>query len=243
MFDAFICGYTDGRNYTADFAQQNLKVVEFLGVTKEFTHLKMFDFLISDEYTALMSMSPLFTNLLKYIDKRVQKDVNNIITYINKDPKIYMLSGHDTNLAAFMRFMKAVFQNRTELINPEFGRSVYLELVLNDDAISTEIPRDKYFVNVFVNEENIFNEAMNYTYFSEQIRKRIVKDQEIALFCVFKDNEKSEAAFASGLLVGLVVVFSVLAAGLFAWFMVIVFKGKSSIRGNEDDSLHTDLDN
>ena len=242
LFDAFICGYTDGRKYAQDFGAQNLSVAEFHRVTKEFLHIEMYNVYISDEYTALMSMSPLFTKLLNYMDQRIQKDVNNITIYTNKDPKISMLSGHDTNLAAFMVFLRAVFQNRTELIHPEFASSVYLELVKEEEVL-TDIPMDKYFVNVMVNDENIFNEAMNYTYFSEKIRKRIVKDDEIAKFCKFDNNDDKKSEASSSLLFVLVVIASVFAAGLFAWYMVIFFKGKNMIRGNNDDSLDTVSDN
>jgi hypothetical protein len=81
LFDAFICGYTDGRNYQKDLAAQNLSVIEFYRVTKEFMHLDLFDVFISDEYTALMLISPFLAKLLNYMDTRIQKDVNNITFY------------------------------------------------------------------------------------------------------------------------------------------------------------------
>ncbi len=237
LFDAFICGYTDGRNYTRDFAAQNLSVAEFLSVAKEFTHIGMFDVFISDDYTALMSMSPLFSKLLNNMEQRIQKDVNNITAYSNKYPKISMLSGHDTNLAAFMVFLRAVFPNRTELISPEFASSAYVELVL-DEPVSADVPKDKYFVNVLVNDENIFNEAINYAYFSEQIKKKIIKDEEIALFCKFNANNTNSEDTLSKLLVVMVVIAGVFAAGLFVWFILIVVKRKKSLRGNDSDSLY-----
>jgi hypothetical protein len=103
--------------------------------------------------------------------------------------------------------LRAIFNNDAELLTPNFASSVYVELVL-DEGIS-DIPKNKYFVDVFFNDENIFNEAMNYTYFSDRIRQRIIKDDEIAQFCKFVNNEKLEGS--SALLI-LVIVFCFLNA-------------------------------
>jgi len=87
-------------------------------------HLDIFDVFISDEYTSLMSISPYLAKLLNYMDRRIRKDVNNITLYSKNDPKISMNSEHDTNLAAFLVFLRAVFNNRTELLTHTFAKSV-----------------------------------------------------------------------------------------------------------------------
>jgi len=223
LFDTYNCGYTDGRKYPALLAQ-NINVSEFYNLASDFLKMDMFDIAISDDYTGLYSMSPLFKKILNYMDRRIQSELNNMNTnkdseelYSAKDPKIAMVSGHDTNLAAFMRFVKAVF-NRTQLVNPTFASSVYIELLYDSEVIS-DVPLDKFFVNVLINDENLFGETLSYKYFSEQVRSRLVSSDEIAKFCNFAVVQSSSAEI---FLFIAVVGFGVIASALFVWFMAIL---------------------
>jgi len=228
IFDTYICSYTDGRKFP-QFDAQNVSTVDFFHLTTDFLYLEMFEVYIDNDYVALMSMSPLFSEIINYMERRIDKDVNNITIYSDKDPKISMISGHDTNLAAFMRFIKVVF-NRTELIYPSFASSVYVELVYDDNVVS-DVPIKKYFVNVFVNEENLFNESLRYEYFRDEIEKKLISTQEIADFCKFSELKSS----TNNWLLIAVISLGVLAFGLFIWLMVIIFKSKNNITLNDSD--------
>jgi Txe/YoeB family toxin of Txe-Axe toxin-antitoxin module len=221
LFDTFMSAYTDGRQFPA-FAAQNLSLSEFYNVSSEFLYIDMFDIYLSDDYTGLYSMSPLFGKILNYMDRRIQSEVNNITVYTNKDPKIAMVSGHDTNLAAFLRFVKAVF-NKTELVNPTYASSVYVEL-LYDPEVSSEIPVDKFFVNMSINEENLFGGPIKYSYFADEVRKRLVKSDEIAKFCNFQASQSS----ANNALLIAVISLGALSVFLLIWFMVIMLRKKNS---------------
>lgn len=228
LFDTFMCAYTDGRQFPA-LQAQNISVSEFRDLAAEFLYMDMFDICIPDDYTGLYSMSPLFGKILNYMDRRIQSEVNGgAALYSAKDPKIAMVSGHDTNLAAFMRFVKAVF-NKTELVDPTYASSVYVELLYDPDVIS-DVPLDKFFVNVLANEQNLFGETLSYKYFSDEVRRKLVKGDEIAQFCKF---QVLEASTLNGLLIA-VVCLGVVAAALFVWLMVILFNQRKSESSGED---------
>jgi len=227
LIDTFMCGYTDGRNFS-EFETYNLNITEFYNLSMEFLFMDMFDVFISDDYVALMSMSPLFLKILSYIDRRIDFDIEKNYVYTSKDPKISMLSGHDTNLAAFMKFIKAVF-NKTKLIMPTYASSVYVELIY-DPISESKFPQENYFVNIFVNDENLFDQPIKYSYFSEEVRKKIINKEEINLFCQF--NSKNSQS--SNALLYTVIALSFICAGLFIWLMIIVF-GKKYKRNNLED--------
>lgn len=227
LFDTFLSAYTDGRQFPG-FAEQNISLSDFNAIAQEFSKMDMFDIYLSDDYIGLYSMSPLFNKILNYMDNRIQSEVNNITVYTPKSPKIAMVSGHDTNLAAFMRFVKAVF-NKTELINPIYASSAYIELVYDPD-VSTDIPVDKFFVNLLVNEENLFGGPIKYSYFANEIRKKLIKNDEIAKFCNFKVTQASDD---NALLIA-VISLGIVTAGLFIWLMVIVLKQKN-VDANENN--------
>lgn len=230
LFDTFMCGYTDGRQYPA-LVDQNITMSDFYNLASEFLYLDMYHIYISDDYTGLFSMSPLFLKILRYMDNRIQSEVNGISRYSAQDPKIAMVSGHDTNLAAFMRFVKAVF-NKTELIDPTYASSVYVEL-LHDPEVISDVPLDKYFVNVMVNEENLFGDSIKYSYFADEVRKKLVKGDEIEKFCNFKVLEESAG---NGLLIA-IIIFGILTAGLFIWLMVIVLKQKNEGKSQDHEGF------
>ena len=221
IFDSFVSGYFDSRKFEK-LTTNNIDLQDFLKLSTEFTQLDIYTTVLGDKnlYAGKMSMSPLFNKILSYMDRRINNDINNINIYTSNDPKISMLSGHDTNLAAVMIFLKAAFNN-TELIHPNFASSIYFELNYNS-SVEANTPEDKYFVDVYFDDENVLKGSMKYNEFKDKVSKILVSSEEIKNFCGFKDDLGSTILF---LLVS-VVVLGVIVLGLGAWYVFLVTRKK-----------------
>ena len=94
-------------------------------------------------------------------------------------PKFVMFSAHDSTCAAFMGFMKEVFD--TESRYPYFATNINLELYQNG--------RD-YYIEYIINDESI--KKISYSEFKSTLKKRMKTMDEVNEFCGFKKEEKPE---------------------------------------------------
>ena len=93
---------------------------------------------------AHLESSKLMSEFIYYMDKRIKNDINknkdpnndvdkNLDDYSN--PKMLMISGHDTTISCFEIFLGVAFdQNLTEFYRyPEFASQISFEVVPKDE--------------------------------------------------------------------------------------------------------------
>jgi hypothetical protein len=185
LFDSFITGYTDGRNFPK-ILQNNFTLEEYKSLTDQFLYMDMYNFAIPNNYTGLYSMSPLMRKMLEKMESRISIDNKNtnIDRYDEKNPKMYIVSGHDTNVASLMVFMNQIF-NTGKLMMPTYAASVYLELEYDNEIVGDE----KWNVNFLFNDQTIF--SIGYKEFKDKINSRLISDDEINKYCQFDDNNSN----------------------------------------------------
>jgi hypothetical protein len=140
----------------------------------------------NDKDICLHAMSPIFDRLLKWIDLKIEKDMKGDFDYTDYDvPKFVMFSAHDSTCAAFMGFMKEVFN--TESRYPYFATNINLELYLNNET--SEIKKDDYYIEYIINDESMLN--ISYNEFTQSLKKKMKTMDEVNKFCGFnKSDEK-----------------------------------------------------
>ena len=177
IFDTIICRYTEGYDLP-DLGKPDEELLN--------DSFKFFDYdligngIDNDRDICLYSMSPIFDRILQWIDKKIEKDNKGERDYTNYDiPKFVMFSAHDSTCAAFMGFMKEVFD--TESRYPYFATNINLELYQNG--------RD-YYIEYIINDESI--KKISYSEFKSTLKKRMKTMDEVNEFCGFKKEEKPE---------------------------------------------------
>ena len=177
IFDTIICRYTEGYDLP-DLGKPDEELLN--------DSFKFFDYdligngIDNDRDICLYSMSPIFDRILQWIDKKIEKDNKGEKDYTNYDiPKFVMFSAHDSTCAAFMGFMKEVFD--TESRYPYFATNINLELYQNG--------RD-YYIEYIINDESI--KKISYSEFKSTLKKRMKTMDEVNEFCGFKKEEKPE---------------------------------------------------
>ena len=183
IFDTIICRYTEG------YALPDLGTSdeELLNDSYKFFDLDLIgNGIDNDKDICLHAMSPIFDRLLKWIDLKIEKDMKGDFDYTDYDvPKFVMFSAHDSTCAAFMGFMKEVFN--TESRYPYFATNINLELYLNNET--SEIKKDDYYIEYIINDESMLN--ISYNEFTQSLKKKMKTMDEVNKFCGFnKSDEK-----------------------------------------------------
>ena len=121
-----------------------------------------------------MANSPLFRQLINWMDIRINLDKENKTNLIKKDaPKYTVWSGHDSSVSTVMKFMENIFN--TEYIIPIFGTTIIFELHKNNENF--------YYIKYFVNDELLLE--VKYNEFKNKVLKVLWSDAEIDDFCQF----------------------------------------------------------
>ena len=182
IFDTIICRYTEGY----ELPDLGVPSEELLNDSFKFFDLDLIGNGIDhDKDICLHAMSPIFDRLLKWIDLKIEKDMKGDFDYTNYDvPKFVMFSAHDSTCAAFMGFMRAVFN--TESRYPAFATNINLELHLNNKT--KEIKKDDYYIEYIINDESMKN--ISYNEFTQTLNKSMKTMEQVNEFCGFNKNEE-----------------------------------------------------
>ena len=127
------------------------------------------------EDIVFMGESPLFRDLISFMDKRIELDKNNNSDKLEYGkPKYFLYSGHDVSITANMKFMHFIFGYK---ITPcVFSSNLYIELEKDDNS-------NNYYINYLLNDELI--SKINYKEFKEKILKVLWTDEQINNYCNF----------------------------------------------------------
>ncbi len=181
--DAFISLYFDDREMK-ELKNEKLIFEEFykfaLNVSFFYTFNQTFRGDDKD-ILAIIGMSPTFSKIIHWMDKRIELHKNNQSNLIkDNSPKMVFLSAHDSTLAAQSIFLNRIFKIPYE--ETTFAASVQFELEFND--------KKEYIVNYIFN--GVKKESFNYDKFVDTIKKNIKSEKEINDFC---DNKKTGTDF------------------------------------------------
>ena len=184
IFDTIISEYTEG-------VDRFDEVCNALNVTKEELlddAFKFFDLdligkgIDNDTELCLHSMSPIFDRLIKWMEAKIEKDIEGQENYTGYDiPKFVMFSAHDSTCGAFMGYMRAVFN--TEIRYPYFATNINLELYRKGD----EKKKENYYIEYIINDELMLN--ISYIEFVKKVNSHQKSKKEIDIFCGFVEEE------------------------------------------------------
>lgn len=184
IMDCYVSNYFDDKPLKG-FEDQQINKDEFLEVSLDFLHMDQYivNFGDKDSYIAKYAMSPTFKNILYWIDTRIANDkAGKEAVYSGFDEaKLIMYSGHDTNMANLMKFLKVMFpENKIDLIRTTFASNFFIELFGPDKIDSTVTDKD-YNVVLTFNDNLLFK--MNYADFKDNLNKKLIPMEEINKFC------------------------------------------------------------
>ena len=185
IFDTIISRYTEG--YELPILNESVTDEMLLNDSFKFFEYDLIgNGIDNDKEICLYAMSPIFDRILKWIDLKIEKDINKEFDYTNYDlPKFVMFSAHDSTCGTFMGFMHAVFG--TKIVYPYFATNINLELYLNNP---NEVKKDNYYIEYIINDESILN--ITYNDFVGALKKNMKTMDEINKFCGFTQEKKEE---------------------------------------------------
>ena len=165
------------------------------------------------EDIVFMGESPLFKDILTFMDKRIELDKNNNTDKLEYGkPKYFLFSGHDVSITANMKFMHFIFGYK--LIPPVYSSNLYIELEKDDNS-------NNYYINYLLNDELKYK--INYKEFKEKILKVLWTEEQINKYCNFSIITK----FKDKTSLYKKIIFTISLLLIANIFIVIIFKLKN----------------
>ena len=230
IFDTIITEYTEGIDRFEE-------VCNTLNVTKEVLledAFKFFDLdligkgIDNDTELCLHSMSPIFDRLIKWMDAKIEKDIEGQEDYTQYDiPKFVMFSAHDSTCGAFMGYMRAVFG--TEIRYPYFATNINLELTRKGD----EKKKENYYIEYIINDESMLN--ISYVTFTQKVNAKKKSKEEIDKFCGFVEETKEENG-SSNIYFIVDIILSILSIVLIILLIITIRKKSAQDIDKKDDN-------
>ena len=225
--DQFICDLYDGRvnktNVSETFEESCQIFLSKLLFSEEF----------GDEKNEVldMSMSPVFEELLYYMNNSIVNDITNegkqklgIYT-----PKLVMISGHDVSMMGMMEYLKNAFNIEKEIPIVPFATSLSLEVYKKGETKSAK----DYTIHYYINDDEIATFSFE-DFNSTKIRDKIWSEDKIGNFCEFADlKEENTLNTLLYVTLGLSGLAIVLVLTLIIIIVIMKVKIKNKINVNE----------
>ena len=197
ILDQIICQYWNGKsmkNINDSFINNENKLT-LENLIKDAIEFFKFDFLSNatgiDEEIGLYTLSPVMEMLINYMNKRVEKDINNETEGFDI-PKFLLISAHDSTLGGLEAFFKSIDKD-FELNYAYFASNIFIELFNNktynnnDDSNEKKYTKSDYYVRILFDEKII--KEYKYEDFYKLIKNNIKNKFEIADFCGYNAEE------------------------------------------------------
>ena len=195
MFDTMVVDITEGNNITGFFKENDIDMDYFMSIRYEISKVFFRDFMYGDEKSEVILFydSLLFKDMLNYMKRRIEDDINDDISYKNVSdfsrPKMVMISAHDTTLSAiemfFIRFFGIEFE-KFEL--PVYTSQIAFEITRDENITDKKSLRySDYMVSYYFNEKLMLN--VTFDKFVETIESAIWNQTEMDSFCFPNKNE------------------------------------------------------
>jgi hypothetical protein len=224
LSDSFVAGYTSGKSYKI-LEDQGINLKEFNETSYKALLLDQFDLQYDDPnlFVGTMSMSPLHSDILNWMNTRIEfdKEKKGYVTF--KAPKMVMLSGHDTNISAMEAYLFNVFSDKIKknFLYPGFAASLYYELHRKDDAKGTE--DSDYFVRIIFNDDKTTFGDLEFTEFKKGISTKSFSQEYINDYCGFNKNDSGP----SGSLLFLTIILACITLTLIIVVVVMCMKRRN----------------
>lgn len=180
--DVFVSDYFDKRKMEK-LANTGINMTALYKLSLNISFMDTYEIELNDKNSIIpmMGSSPVFRDLLGWIDKRIELDRNgNPDKVVAGKPKFVIYSGHDTTLALSSFFLKKIFN--LPLIPSEFASHQVFE-------VTKEEKSQKYFIEFFYNDVSYYKEE--YEIFKKIVEKNLWSEEKINDFC----NPKKTNAF------------------------------------------------
>jgi lysosomal acid phosphatase len=210
--DAFYAGYLDGRHFE-NFKAEGIHIDEFVKAANKTLYLNVFDFQFDDDnlFNGHFSMSPLHQELLSWMSTKIHPGSEQLDSSTKTTPKLVLLSGHDTNIAAMQSYIFKVFPGKFEksFMYPDFASSFYYELHRKDGRLTyTENDHE-----VIVRMNDFVFGSIDYIDFKRNVTNLSFSQEFIDDFCQFNGGNADHSITLvviclclTGLIFGLVVI-------------------------------------
>ena len=197
--DAFISNYNERRNMKlikSGFHEKELK-----DYCDNFQIQNFRDWVLGDNEHSLayLESSKLMSEFLYFMDKRIQNDIRknknlnddvdkNLDDYSN--PKMLMISGHDTTISCLEVFLFSTFKkNISEYYRyPKFASQISFEIVTKDGAKGEK--EEDYLFKYYFDDDLIFNITVKE--FKTKLIEHIWDDTKINTFCGYNSESKDQ---------------------------------------------------
>ena len=248
LCDALFADSLEGKDLTYFFNKTNIdkdilfeKCNDILGAS--FSH-KLF----GDEKNEvlLLEESQILREMIHYMRQRVDADKNgekiedNITDYSR--PKMVIISGHDTTLAAQILFILKYFNLDLNIYKlPTYSAQVAFEVTRNENNENKTLKDSDYFVCFYFNDDLILNTTMDN--FINTVEKNIWTTQQINEFCSNKKDKKNTNGKKDKINTNVIIIISlgVLILFLIISIIILIIKIKIKKRDKEDlNSLDSD---
>lgn len=173
--EAFIPNYYEGRN-VSKLIDNGINFTEFHDFC--IRHMKIDIKYKNNNTTALLRGSKMMKMIIENAKKKIDADIKGSSS---NDPKMLIISGHDTSLSVEELFL--IYSLGLDLDNykyPSFASQSNLEFSRKDDNNKNRTYSD-YFVNYYFNDEHLFN--LTAKEFFEKIEAKIWSEDEMITFC------------------------------------------------------------
>ena len=189
IFDNIISLYYEGAEELLNITNNlNVTLDELLEDAYKFLNLTFIgNGINNDKEISINSMSPVFNQLLLWLNKKIEKDINGEENYKGYDlPSFVMYSVDNDVCGAFMAFLKNIFG--TKINYTKFASNLYLELVRNDITEGKNITKEDYRIDYFFNDDFII--SIPFIEFEKKINDNLKNMESVDIFCGFAKIEK-----------------------------------------------------
>ena len=191
LCDEYISDIYDGRdlNFLNNF---DINLTDLEDYCLEISKIYSLITLINEKDNNLLyaMMTPFFRELLYYMKKKIDMDINNITDDTN--PKFVMFSGHDDSLGAMEIFLIKVFDIKDDnfFINPIFSSSCFFEVYKKDNITDkNNFDYSDYIIEYIFNDklmkvwefEEFYNIIHSHLWSKEQIFNYCEYNKEIII--------------------------------------------------------------
>ena len=188
-----------------------------------------------------IDMSPFFNELVEYIQKRVNIEINQIETRQNdySSPKLVMISGHDSTLTSMMLFLGIMFKNENRSFyyrNPIYASNAAFEVYLKDEH-EQNLNESNFEIEYYFNGELI--ETFNFVDFKEKVKNVAYTPEEIGKICGYNtsNNGTNTKNNSSSTALIVFIILTIILAIVVVILFIIILKGKG-INSTNIESLN-----
>ena len=176
--DHFISSYIHKRKNLKFFEDEGINLKEYYEECIKFKNISMYEIETTQEL-GIMAASPIFKEMLYYMDNIINLNIKNDTEKKNKTTKFIMYSGHDYIIAAVQLYLNSIFN--TPCFYPGFAANQFFELHKSDNANNSKLKEEDFYLQYLYNGELILN--VSYSEFKKKIMNKMWSMAEIIDFC------------------------------------------------------------